>query len=70
MGFAEIVLAQLVGGYDSHPPFIPPHLGTGIPNEGGNGRYFQGRELDAPAPVGFNRNGGRPRFRTSPVLRV
>jgi hypothetical protein len=54
MGFAEIVSARLVGDHDSHPPFIPPsrlaplagigrHLDTNIPNEGGNGRYFQKR---------------------------
>jgi hypothetical protein len=43
MGFVEVVLARVVGGYESHPPFIPPHLGTSIPNEGGNGRYFQWR---------------------------
>jgi hypothetical protein len=41
MGFAEIVSARLDGDYNSHPPFIPPHLGTNIPNEGGNGGYFQ-----------------------------
>jgi hypothetical protein len=40
-GFAGGVLARLVGGYESHPSFIPPHSGTGIPNEGGNGLYLR-----------------------------
>jgi hypothetical protein len=37
-GFEEGGLARLVGGYESHPPFIPPHFGhEASQNKGGNG---------------------------------